>query len=635
MEKLKVIIFFLFLSSIFFGKTLKELNPVFSKQAGFYDNSFYLELSSSIKDVKIYYTLDGSEPDPRKKNTYLYNKPIKIRTVENEKIVFSNIKTSVFWEPPKRNIFKCVIVRARAYLEENKSKIITKSYFIAPKNKYSFIVISVVTNPENLFDYNKGIYVLGKTFKYDNESSEEFKGNFHQNGKKWERRVHIEFFDKGKLMYADDMGVRIHGGFTASFPLKSLRLYAKSKYGKKKIKYEIFPFLKNNYGKSIREFDKLILRNGGNDFQETFFRDALIQTLVKNMGFDTQAYRPAIHFINGEYWGITNIRERYDADYLYEHYKISKKDSIILKISDNPNDKNHFVVDEGKKEDLYPFLELKNFIVNYNMNIKKNYEYVKKRIDIKNYINYNIAEIFIFNEDWPGNNVRLWRKKGNITNEYGHDGKWRFMLFDTDNSLFLYDHNTIKYAIDGNPNVIFPNPTWSTEMLKNLLENKEFKDQFINTFMDHINTTFSAENTLSIVERFKNIYNKEVIDHIDRWNFPESYEYWLNAINYIKIFFSERPKYIIKYLEDYFRLKKHNFVLEEFKGGYISINSATFYKAKKLTYFEGIPITLTAHSYNGYKFKYWIINERRYENKKIILDPNLIENIKPVFERVK
>lgn len=618
-----------------FANTDKSLNPVFSHEAGFYDAPFFLELSTTNKNAKIYYTLDGSEPIPGFENTFLYNKPIKIEDRRKEKNVYSMIKTSVLWNPPKGSVYKGTIIRAKAFSGNASSKTITKTYFIGQKDKYTFPVISIVSEPENLFDYDKGIYVLGKSYYDDEEESEEFKGNFHKNGKEWEREVHFEFFENGELKYEDDLGVRIHGGFTASFPLKSLRLYARDKYGKKKIRYPIFPDLRDINGELIENFDKLILRNGGNDFQETFFRDALIHELVKNLGFDVMAFRPAVHFINGEYWGIINIRERYDTDYIEEHYGVPEKKVVILEVVDDPESNIHFIVDEGKKDDNKAFLELKRFIVDYNMDNPANYNYVKSKIDIDNYIKYVITEIYVDNRDWPGNNIRLWRKKSDFNEKYGHDGKWRFMLFDTDNALFLYDYNTLKFSIDGDPDVSFPNPIWSTEMLKNLLENNEFKEKFIITFMDLLNTTFSVENTIPLVNKFINLYKPEIKEHIFRWNFPESYEYWLYAAEYIKTFFKLRPKYIIDYLKKYFNLKSIvEFSIKPVEGK-IKINSIVIEDEKKVKYFSGIPIKIYPISNEESEFKYWEINGEKFYDKKQILLPEKINSIKAVFESVK
>ncbi|MBM7560188.1 CotH kinase family protein [Marinitoga litoralis] len=636
MKKNILILFIIIIQILTFSNSDKRLNPIFSVEAGFYENPFYLELYCENKNAKIYYTLDGSEPIPGFKNTYLYTKPIYIADRTNEKNNYSMIKTSVFWNPPKGLVYKGTVIRAKAFLGNIYSKTISKSYFIGPKNKYSFMVVSIITDPNNLFDYERGIYIPGKKFDEDDENTEEFKGNFHENGKEWEREAHIEFIENGELKYEDDVGIRIHGGFTATLPLKSLRIYARDKYGKKKINYEIFPGLNDINGNIINKFDKLILRNGGNDFQDTIFRDALVHTLVKDLNFDTMAFRPAIHFINGEYWGIVNIRERYDTDYLKEHYGV--KDAVILEVTDDPESKTHIAVDEGKNGDEKPFLELKRFIVDYNMAIPQNYEYVKKRIDIDNYIKYLVTEMFIDNRDWPGNNIRIWRTTKDFSNEYGHDGKWRYMLFDTDNSLYLYDYDTIKHAIDGDPNVIFPNPIWSTEMLKNLLDNEEFKIQFINTFMDLLNTTFSLDNTLPLVDYFINLYKNEMSEHINRWNFPESYEYWLDGAEYMKTFFEERSKYIIKYLREYFNLNStKEIIVESTVGGGISINSIkidNIEKKKNMTYFTGIPITFSPYPKENYSFSHWEIDGKIYENKILIIKPESFNNIKAVYKKI-
>ncbi|GAB6189401.1 hypothetical protein JCM30566_11400 [Marinitoga arctica] len=282
------------------------------------------------------------------------------------------------------------------------SEVVTKSYFIG--KKYDLPVISIVVDPEKLFDLNKGIYVPGVDYDENSEYSS-WSGNYYRRGEESEIKVHVEFFENGKLQYKDNLGMRISGNFSRMYPMKSLKFYARDKYGKKKIEYPIFPDLKDMNGEIIREYDKFMIRNGGNEFGKIFFKDAFMQTVVSNMGFETQAYRPAVHFINGVYWGLVNLRERYSKDYFKEHY-LTDDVSIIEQTSEF---EEHFVLAEGSEEALKDFKDLRNFIISNDMS-KKNYEYVKSKLDIQNYINFHIAEMFFDNRDWPANNMKFWKK---------------------------------------------------------------------------------------------------------------------------------------------------------------------------------------------------------------------------------
>jgi hypothetical protein len=185
--------------------------------------------------------------------------------------------------------------------------------------RYHLPVVSIATDSLHLFDYDTGIFVPGSITIMGGPEDDKKKdephlfGNYVQRGVEWERPASFELFEtSGERALAQDIGIRVHGGRSRSLPLKSLRLYARSEYGENRFYYPVFPDL------PYREYNRLILRNSGQDFfsRSTMFRDGFMQTLVRDLNLDTQAYRPSVVFINGEYWGIMNIRERYDEDYL-------------------------------------------------------------------------------------------------------------------------------------------------------------------------------------------------------------------------------------------------------------------------------------------------------------------------------
>ncbi|HLR91666.1 MAG TPA: leucine-rich repeat domain-containing protein, partial [Atopostipes sp.] len=272
--------------------------PELSKESGFYNQGFELEIAENSEENTVYYTLDGSEPTL---NSTVYEEPIQI-------------------EPNDDNTL--TVVRAKVLSENNTmSETVTKSYFVNSNfdERFDLPVFSLVTDPDNLFDEEIGIY----TDK-----------NAENRGSDWERPVHLDFFETdGNLALEQELGIRIHGGLTRTYNQKSLRLYAKSEYDTNKyMTYDFFNGLeKMNDNGSVNEFKRLLLRNSGNDWNQTMFNDALMQSLIEPLGtVDTQAYRPAVVFFNGEYYGIHNIRERYDEYYIQSHYDINKEDLAIL-----------------------------------------------------------------------------------------------------------------------------------------------------------------------------------------------------------------------------------------------------------------------------------------------------------------
>lgn len=581
--------------------------PAVSHSGGLYAENITLELNSSIEKAKIYYTLDGSEPN---QNSTLYNNPIFIQNRSNEPNTISLIRTNnntdigapyfEGWQEPEGLITKATVVRAKSYADGYlASNITTHSYLITPQgnNKYSIPITFLNTNYNNFFDPEIGIYIPGK---YD---------NMYQRGVEWERPVHVEFFEKGgKLAFSSDMGVRTHGGTTRSRPRKSLRLYARGEYGNSIINYQLFP------DKNISQHKRFLLRNSGNDWDKSLFRDSYMQTLAKNMHVDIQYSRPSILFINGEYWGIHNIRDRHDDHYLLNHYGLQEDEIVAIE--------NNSVYAEGNEAGVEEYNQMRSFINNNNLQIESNYVEVTKMLDPESFTDAHILNIFIRNTDWPGNNIKYWKRMGGYkpNEKKGLDGRWRWFVHDTDFGFgldFIYvpgveegpAHNTLAMATAAN-GPSWPNPSWSTLILRKLLENSEYKKHFILRFSDLLNTEFKSENTVAKLNAFEDEYSPEINEHIHRWRRPVNKNEWISNIALMRSFATQRPNYVRTHIKEYFNLQEsHTITLQtaEGIGGSIKINTITPNTQESWSglYFKDIPITLEAIPETGYEFSHW------------------------------
>ena len=594
--------------------------PLFSKEGGFYTNEFELSVTSEVYGAKIYYTTNGSDPVPGEKGTLLYDGPIKIKSRAGEENVLSMIKeVSDSWSAPKGEVFKCTTLKAVAVREDGeKSKIITHTYFVDPdiKTRYTLPVISVVTDYDNLFDPSNGIYTAN---------------NASKKGDEWERPVHIEYFDtNGKLGFSQNIGLRIHGNASRGLPQKSLRIYADGENGDLgKIKYEVFPGLtKTGSGKSLKTFERLILRNCGNDWNIAHMRDELTHTLVSHIsGLDTQAVRPAILFLNGEYWGIYYIRERYDKDYFKNHYDLDNDKVAILEFSK----KEEPEIQEGTSEDAEAYKkDVIDYLKSNSITDTKTYEYIKTKIDVDNFIIYYITQIFCGNTDWQANNTVIWKYKTedgkyNPEASYGMDGRWRWVLKDTD--LGFGYHNDFSVTRDSLSDAIGDtrNPRWYNFLFQTLLKNTEFRNQFINCFADQLNTTFNSERVLQVIKEFEDTLSPEMLEHSNRWQtrklIDENIEdsTWSRNVQVIKDYAKRRPEYIIGFIENKFRNEgvtgtaKINLKTDS-KKGFIKINSIDIKSSTpgvkdpnewEGIYFTGIPVKLKAIANDGYVFDHW------------------------------
>ena len=212
------------------------------------------------------------------------------------------------------------MIRAVAYNGTTQlSKVFTNTYIIGEElfNRFSFPVISLVTDPDNFFDYDIGIYVRGAT--YDGTNSN-WSGNNHQRGIDWERDVHIQYFTKeGDLVIDQDAGVRIHGGLQRNAAQKSLRLFARAEYGKSTFDYQLLPQIPQN------SYDRFILRTSFGCWNNTIIKDGLSAQLIKGLGIESQEYRPVIVLLNGDYWGIQTVRDDLGTDHFENKYSIDKE----------------------------------------------------------------------------------------------------------------------------------------------------------------------------------------------------------------------------------------------------------------------------------------------------------------------
>jgi len=592
---------------------------VFSHGSGFYDKEFLLQVHSENGSAKIYYTLDGSEPNTE---SYLYEDGIEIKDRKDDESIYSRIRDIADGFRPPSNVYKATVVRCRAFKDNNPtSEIITATYFVGDdaKDRYTLPIISLVSDPYNLFDYNHGIYVKGEYYdKLFDSSLEpwELEGNYTQRGREWEREVCIEYFDDGEAKFSQNVGIRIHGGATRSYPQKSLRFYARNEYGAEYIEYPVFGNRKIVQEDNVTDkFKTLLLRNGGNDAQSTIFRDAMMQSLVEHTSLDVQAYKPVILFLNGEYWGIYNIRERFDKYYFENYYGVSEEELVIM-------EKDGELV-EGTEEDVAYYRNMIDYIKNNSMKDSKHYQYISTLIDIENFILYNMAQIFFDNTDWPGNNNDFWRVRKESYDKdapYGHDGRWRWLLYDTDFGFGLYPYyggyrnNTLVHATKAGETE-WPTPDWSTLIFRNLLENEEFKNQFINTFADYLNTSFKSEYINKRITEFKNLLEPEVDEHNSRWR---AWPSWESNINVMIEFAEKRPDFQREHIISFFNLygdSNINLDVSNKQHGYIRINSIDINEKTPGVeesvypwtgrYFNGIPVSITAVPLDGYAFMGW------------------------------
>ena len=528
---------------------VKEANIEFSHPGG-PTSSLSLRMGGVSSPDIIRYTLDASIPD---ENSPAYTEPISIS---------SN-----------------TVVRARVfspgYIPSNSQ---SRTYLIDAS--HDLPVISLVTEPENFFDSDHGIYVYGDTYE---AQFPYFGANFWED---WERPIHFTLYEKDdSRMLAFNGGTKIFGGWSRGHEQRSLSIFARKQYGVGEINYPLFP------DQPYETYQSLVLRNSGNDWLNTMLRDAALTGLMKDSGLDYQAYRPAVTYINGEYWGFYNMREKVSEHFLASKHDLDPDEVDLL-------ERNGQII-HGDNQD---YQDLINFVDQNNLADEQNYQYVKERIDIENFIIYQVAQIYFDNTDWPGNNVKFWRPK---------DGKWRWILFDTDFGFGIwntsnYGNNTLEFALeDSGPG--WPNPPWSTLLFRKLAENIEFRNAFVNRFADELNSRFLPNRVGEHIDSLSAVIAPEIERHYSRWE--RGAQNWYNQVNNMKIFARRRPSPIKQHIKNVFDLPAYyplTIENEDPGKGFVKINRLTIKDAEWTgDYFEEVPVKVVAIPARGYTFSHW------------------------------
>lgn len=591
--------------------------PTFSHPAGHYNSPFFLTLSTPDAGVTIRYTTDGSEPT---ESSPAYSGAMSVVDRTSQQEIFARIDTGEGFVHPNRRIQKATVIRARAFKDgAEASAAATATYFVGPQFevRWKHPVISISVNRDDFFGRSRGIYVRGSNY---------FNPNWNQRGEEWERRVHLEFFEPGFVpVLSQEAGARIHGGASRDRAKKSLRLYARGEYGANSFDHQIFP------DQPDTSYRRLILRNGGNDADRSILRDGFMQGLIGHMDLDTQAYRPSIVFINGEYWGIHNIRERYDEEYLVRTHGAAEGELDLLEGNGSP--------EEG---DGLHYVSLRSYLSFYDPAEPVRFAEISRRMDVGNFLRYQVAQIYLNNTDWPGNNIMAWRSRTAFDPDAPAplDGRLRWLTYDLDFGYNLYwdynhrfrreNHDTLNFAtMTGGQE--WPNPDWSTLFLRRLLRNESFRHDFINRMADELNTGFHPRRAEALLAQYWDqmwpgypadpeapAYNPP-FEERDRW--PMIYGSALpDQWNAMRTFARDRPGHMRTHLRNFFNLDaEYRLTVQVWPEGTgnLRVNSAEIRQgtfgledpARPFpwtgTYFRDVPVTVEAKPAPGFRFLRW------------------------------
>lgn len=460
--------------------------PAASVGSGQYDGIDTLKVELFAKG-EIRYTMDGSAPGA---GSTPYRKP------------FCLTKTSV--------------IRAVAVLSDGRlSPVSSYTYIINEGHKLD--VVSLVSAPEGLFSVGSGIYSNGP-FRLKPHGTEDdgtpginypyTEANFWR---KWWRRGNVSLLPREGAGFSIDCGVSIFGGFSRIYPKKSMKFKFKSIYGPSKLHYKLFP------ERDFSEYKGFVVRTGGQDIYGTLIKDDLACYLADGL-IDVMATRPAVFYINGEYYGFYCIREKINKHFVASHYNIPTDSMDIIMGNSN--------VEEGSGKDWSAML---SYIKSHDLSNPEYYQYVTERIDIPSFADWVIAETWIGNQD--AGNVRIFRSP--------HlDNKWHWILYDVD--MGLTRPNSDTFMIYYKPT---PQRLCQTDVIRGLMKNPEFREYFVYRLEFQMSSIWNKDRVNAAIDHFVELMDSEVARNCKRWP-TTNYAAWKTKIEGLHNFADGRQEYL-------------------------------------------------------------------------------------------
>ncbi|MCB9204371.1 MAG: CotH kinase family protein [Flavobacteriales bacterium] len=538
---------------------LVAYRPEFSMVTGIYNQPIALSISAKDAGAEIRYTLDGSEPNA---NAQLYSEPLQISS--------------------------SAVVNARAFkdglLPSNNA---IGNYVFLEEQALPIVCLS--THPGYFFNEDTGIYVFGPN------ASPEFPyygANFWSDT---EVPVNVQWIDKyGRLGFEQKLGVRIHGGsISRTRPMRSLRLLADDEYGKDEIEYPLFST------KIQPKNKRFLLRNSGSDYLKTMFRDGFIHNVFISNGLhlDAVCFNPVEVYLNGEFWGIHNAREKVDRYYV--QYNYGYNDDVVDMLEEQG------LVMEGSFD---AFNAHEALLLGLDLTDNSNFELADSLFDVLNIADYYISQTYINNLDWPYNNLKYWRARVDSS-------KWRYVIFDLDATLGGVSFAPVEFDALNRALGSYGDTNRHVIIFRKLLENRAYFEYFINRYCDLANTVFSAEKFAEAVDRAADRIEPVIHRHYERWNAEEND--WYDEVDIVKTYVERRPPYALSQLQNFYGLAdKANIHLNVYppSAGKIDLNSISLREFPfDGVYFEDIAIRMGIDENPGFTFSHWETNRSDFD----------------------
>lgn len=408
------------------------------------------------------------------------------------------------------SLSKTTVIRAVSY-ESGKlpSQIADLTYVV--KEGHSLPVVSLVTTPDNLWDYNTGIYVEGPNAS---ATSPHWGANYHQN---WEKTATVSLYEKDGTGFSEPCGISIFGAYSRALPMKAFDVAFRDSYGAGSLDYPLFG------EKGLDSYENFILRCSGQDALVARMRDVLMTSLVADQTtVAVQKYRPVVLYLNGEFWGVYYIREKANENYVAGNYNADAADVSITEFNGNT---------EYKK--------LVDYAHTHDLTVQEHYDYVCSQMDVDNYIDFMVAQMYIANTDID--NIKFFKTS---------DLKWTWLFYDTDLAFSSSGYDTVKDYT--HPSGTGGGRALSTKLINALLKNPEFKDKFIRRFAWQMNNIWTVENVTARINELESLIAEDMKRDCEKWG--RGYKSWQGSVDFLRKFPAVRNEKLPAFVQSYFGL---------------------------------------------------------------------------------
>jgi hypothetical protein len=514
----------LLLSALSLPAQSLQLTPA----GGFYQHAPQVTMACPDTALRIFFTTNGQEPTAADRP---YTHPLTLN-----RSLFSD--AALYQVPmcppsslyiPTDGVQRVVVLRAAAFnsVGQRVGEVVTQTYIVADlgSDSHGLPVVSICASRRDLTDDSTGIFVPGIWYNGDDWS-----GNYYQEGREWEREVNMEIYLPDGQVLNQHCGLRTHGGSSRRYAQKGMKVYAREEYGDKRFRARIFE------DTDVAAFKRLVLKPFVCAWTHAGVQNMVTEQIARNLRLDVPAIRPAVLYLNGEYWGIYFIQEKPDEHFLKDHYGGNEDYYNVMSNWVN-------LLDNGT--DVY-FQQMMSWFATADLAIQENYEEACRLIDVDNFVDYQIFEIFTNNEDWPANNMRCWQY---------FMGKWRWIFYDGDATLKHLEWGGFEYATyDGDEE--YPASRISTLLFRKLLENPDFQKKFVERYNSLCHSILSYYSTKPYLDAATDAIQEEIPLQMDRFKFPATYKKWSADVKEVDEFLRQRPTQAIAEMLRYIHVKE-------------------------------------------------------------------------------